>query len=176
MKEVITATLKRSLQRDQFLQIIIGSLLVVFGLWIAQNIEAYFTSIVLLGSASALALIYGIFLVKNGISFLNVQKHPLYLLLQEKPKKIVWVYSVLTVRQPFGFELFKTGTLYFKLSDREVFEIYLREKEILPFTEALSTLLPHASFGYTKEKEEWYETEPLLLLQNDLEPEDFDRD
>lgn len=176
MNKSITDILKKSLRRDQLLKLIIGAFMIVVGVWIASNIESYFTSIIMLGGGAFLLVFYGVILVKTGFTFINVNGHPLYQLLQEKPKKIVWVYSILTVHQPFGFQLFKRGTLYFKLSDREVFEIYLKEKEILPFTESLTDMLPHASFGYTKEREEWYETEPLLLLQNDLEPEDFDRD
>ncbi|THH36348.1 hypothetical protein [Neolewinella litorea] len=79
--------------------------------------------------------------------------------LREQPERIVWVYSVVTERMPFGLNLMRSGTLYLYVDDGRVHDFNLRAEQLLLVTKTLNRLLPHAEFGYTKERELKYRGE-----------------
>lgn len=98
---------------------------------------------------------------------LVIHKTPLFNLLLNQPRKIVWVYSVVTQRMPFGFEFSRNGLLYFKLIDGDQIVVSLPEDKLVSVANFLQRLLPHASFGYTADREQWYIAAPELLIQHD---------
>jgi len=102
----------------------------------------------------------------------NVEKNPLIKQLRDHPEEIVWVYSILTQRMPYGFEISKNGIMYFKLLNGDEMTITVREQHIPIVAKMLNKMLPHASFGFTKDREQWYIADPALLLQNTKESDD----
>ncbi|NJB86637.1 hypothetical protein GGR26_002414 [Lewinella marina] len=79
--------------------------------------------------------------------------------LREHPRRIVWVYGMVTQRMPFGLNLMRSGTLYFYTRDGDVYDFSLRADRLLLVTKTLNRLLPHAEFGYTEERELKYRGE-----------------
>ena len=79
--------------------------------------------------------------------------------LREHPERIVWVYSLLTERMPFGLKLMRSGTLYLVENNGEVHDFSLGADQLLLVTKTLNRLLPHAEFGYTEERELRYRGE-----------------
>lgn len=93
----------------------------------------------------------------------------LILLLHFHPEEIVWVYSIVTERLPFGLQMFHNGTLFFKTIDGREFSLILPRQDLKPISDYLSSLLPHATFGYTKDREQWFMASPLMLLREEGE-------
>ena len=117
-------------------------------------------------------VVVGIVLTVLGIKFtrdalLNrkVEQTPLMRLLSKEPIKIVWVYSEVTQRMPFGLEFSKEATIYFKLIDGDEVTLSMPEKEIKNVLNILNTKLPHASFGFTKDREQWFMADPAMLYR-----------
>lgn len=94
------------------------------------------------------------------------QHNQLMTLLEKEPSKIVWVYSVVTQRMPFGFALSNNGLLYFKLLDGDEICLSLPVTQLKLVSKTLNRLLPHATFGYDDNKAQWYLADPLLLLKD----------
>lgn len=91
---------------------------------------------------------------------------PLIKILLKEPHKVVWVYSIVTQRMPFGFQTNQTGTMYFKLMDGNEITLSVPASEIKAISELLNYHLPHATFGYTKEREQWFLAHPALLVKD----------
>ncbi|MCP9236744.1 hypothetical protein [Lewinella sp. JB7] len=73
--------------------------------------------------------------------------------LREEPERIVWVFSLVTERMPFGLNLMRSGMLYLVDADGEMHDFSLKADHLLLVTKTLNRLLPHAEFGYTEERE-----------------------
>jgi hypothetical protein len=149
--------------------------------WYARLLSCY-----LLASAGLIALWYGILvsaiiglfgllIAALGCRFLfqslkgyKSGEHRLIRLFKESPRSIVWVYSVVTERMPFGLQIARAGTMYFKLIDGDEISVSLPAKELKVVADHLQPLLPHASFGYSRDREQWYLADPQLLI---LDPE-----
>ena len=74
--------------------------------------------------------------------------------LREHPERIVWVYSMVTERMPFGLNLMRSATLYLVDDRGEAHDFSLPPDRLLLVTKTLNRLLPHAEFGYTEEREQ----------------------
>ncbi len=126
--------------------------------------------------ASAAILIIAIILMLTGLHFFwdLIREwrngHPLSVRLRNNPTDIVWVYSIVTMNMPFGIHLMNRARLDFKCRDGQEFHISIPQKEIREISKKLEVLLPHATFGYTQEKMQWFITDPHLLY-NDKEKE-----
>lgn len=107
--------------------------------------------------------IISIHLLYRTARLLNVEDHRLIWLLKHHPRSIVWVYSVKTERLPFGFQLFTSSTLYFKLSNGEELTVGLSPEKSKVISKFLNRLLPHASFGYSHDRAQWYHVHPDML-------------
>ncbi len=94
---------------------------------------------------------------------LNAEKHRLIWLLKNQPYAIVWVYYVKTDQLPFGFHLSSATTLYFKLSDGDEITVGVSKKEFKIISRYLNRLLPHATFGYSRDRAQWYHVHPDML-------------
>lgn len=96
----------------------------------------------------------------------DLYKHELMRTIQQHPKDIVWIYSIITKLSPFGINLYSSGTLFFKLANGEEITLDASAKSLKLISSSLNNVLPHATFGYTQEREQWYMASPLLLLKN----------
>jgi hypothetical protein len=158
-------SLEEALQKEWYAKIIATLCLSaagLAGLWLGIQWSAILALFGLILTTLALRLFYTL------MQQLPVSEHRLMKLLREHPRQIVWVYSVVTQRMPFGLEIFRSGLMYFKLADGKEITVELPADRLKGVAEHLNDLLPHASFGYTRDREQWYMAEPLMLL---VEPE-----
>ena len=88
-------------------------------------------------------------------------------LLENRPRHIVWVYAVVTERLPFGLQFGSSCTMYFKLMDGDEVSVGLSAKNQRKVSKTLNRLLPHATFGYTRDREQWYMADPAMLLRQE---------
>ncbi len=95
------------------------------------------------------------------------QHHRLWELLFHNPLKIVWVYSVRTQVIPFGFYLWETGLMVFKLNDGDEISIAIPARKLKVVSRFLNKLLPHATFGYSPERQKLFEENPAQLVKPD---------
>ncbi len=144
------------------MKLLASTILLLFG--IAILYFYYFNIILLLiGIFCTLA---GIYLCYIYIVNRHVNDSRLMQILLKDKKQIVWVYSIVTQRMPFGFQIWNAGTFYFKLIDGDEITLSIPAEQLKELSESLNMLLPHATFGYSRDKEQWYMANPELLLQH----------
>lgn len=117
---------------------------------------------------SVFALLFwvlGLALAKNITYLWKPNQIPLWSTLQHTPQHIVWVYTLVTQRMPFGFEIVQSGLIYFKLENGEDFSVSVGTKDLKLISRTLNRLLPHASFGYSEEKANIYDLNPKQLIR-----------
>lgn len=83
--------------------------------------------------------------------------------LLEEGESIVWIYYERIERMPYGIRVGTWTTLHFRLLDREHLSLRCREEECRSIMDALRSWMPHASFGHSLQKEQWYAADPALL-------------
>ncbi|MEL6718390.1 MAG: hypothetical protein AAFP82_06725, partial [Bacteroidota bacterium] len=118
---------------------------------------------------AVVGLISLLFAVQFGYQYFrypDVKQMPLFLLLKRKPQSIVWVYSVVTERMPFGFKVNHNALMYFKLIDRDSICLAVPSERAEIISSGLNHLLPHATFGYSEDKEQLYLAAPEMLLRD----------
>ena len=143
----------------------IGALLVLIAGSIAFSIGISKQNI-LIHILSWPMIYYGIKFSWKALKVQTVDESPLMKMLIKKPQKVVWVYSVVTNRMPFGFQFSKNGLIYFKMIDGNEISIGMSEKELKIVSRFLNRMLPHATFGYSEEKEKRYLENPELLVRH----------
>lgn len=91
---------------------------------------------------------------------------PIIKVLRNEQRRIVWVYPYITEVMPFGISLFKRCYIIMKLDDGEEhsFIIRMREKKLL--LKWMKRLLPHTTFGFSKDREARYGNSPERFLDN----------
>lgn len=154
--------LEKAIRRERMWQFVTALSLLLLG--VALMFGFYNSSYIL--------LVVGIICIGIGARFTfllstykSVEQTKLFQLLRREPDKIVWVYSVVTERLPFGFNVSKNGIMYFKLINKDEISVSIPSKHLKTISEALNHLLPHATFGYTQDREQWYIAAPELLLR-----------
>lgn len=114
-----------------------------------------------------LLLLTGLRLLREVLRSPVPQKSPLWQILTGNPMKIVWVYTVKTQVMPFGFLLWEAGQMYFKLNDGDEISITLPARKLIVVSRFLNHQLPHASFGYSPQKEALYRENPIQLFRTE---------
>ncbi|MFQ5445897.1 MAG: hypothetical protein ACE5FF_03095 [Saprospiraceae bacterium] len=64
---------------------------------------------------------------------------------------------------PFGFHLWDRGEMYFMLMDGSEVSISLPAVQLKMVLRFMNKLLPHASFGYSAERQRQFEMDPATL-------------
>lgn len=154
------------LRREHRLKVVCAAGLLLLGL---VFLYAFFTKSIILTAFGLLCSVLGLRFLYGLIANWNVANSRLMTLLHFHPKEIVWVYSVITEQLPFGFQLLRNGTLYFKLRDGDDISVSLSTDDLKAVSKYLNGLLPHATFGYTKDREQWFMASPLMLLREEGE-------
>ena len=67
---------------------------------------------------------------------------------------------------PFGFYWSENGLLFFKLANGEEITVHLKAKHLKLVSKTLGRLLPHTTFGYSSERDQWYQLDPQLLIKD----------
>ena len=111
------------------------------------------------------ALIIGIRHLYSIVRMPRTEEERLWYLLEENPQQIVWIYSVTTQMMPFGFHLWDSGTMYFKLLDGDEITVGLPVQKLKMVSKFLNRLLPHASIGFSEERRALFEKDPKSLLK-----------
>ncbi len=154
----------KALQLERNQKLIGAICALAFGIWLIFRLT-FERSQLILGLISLTAVVIGVRLLFNTLQQWNIKSHPLMHLLQTSSQKIVWVYSMVTVRLPFGIQMQRVGTVYFKLDDKDEYTVKIHEQDLKIVMDYLNQQLPQVSFGYSQEKEQWYMANPMLLLQ-----------
>lgn len=84
--------------------------------------------------------------------------------LLNQPERIVWVYTVITEKMPYGFMVGQSGHIFFKLIDGNSHVVAIPAEHLVRVSSELNDFLPHATFGYSRDKEQWYMVDPHLLI------------
>ncbi|MBI1191913.1 MAG: hypothetical protein GC205_01880 [Bacteroidetes bacterium] len=84
-------------------------------------------------------------------------------LLSTQANRLVWVYYLKVDIQPFGVHVRQTTTLFFWLDNHSNVVLRATEAESIAIMNAIRSSLPHASFGYSLQKEQLYRADPALL-------------
>lgn len=158
--------IEKALIREGRLQLLAASALSLAGSVLAfafMDRHRLFTALSWFCCLLGIYFVYRILLVNKTV------QHPLVQLLTNYPEQVVWVYSVVTQRLPFGFQFSQTGILYFKLLDGDEISVELPVQQLKLVSKTLNRLLPHATFGYSDDKAQWYRANPELLIRNKKE-------
>ncbi|MEZ4953287.1 MAG: hypothetical protein R2825_06905 [Saprospiraceae bacterium] len=154
--------LYNALQKERNLQLVLAIVLITAGVTVPY---LYFRENSFISSVGMVALIVGIRLMYGILKKPKPEDERLWILLNETPRQIVWVYSIATRTMPFGFHLWDNGVMYFKLLDGDEISVNLPVRKLKMVSKFLNRLLPHASFGYSAERQTQFESDPKLLLK-----------
>jgi len=152
--------LKKAILREIYFQIVATGLLLLFGLtlMLLQLNGSVFLSIIGLG-----AMMISAYLIYRSVPALDLETNPLYRTLVDEPQDVVWIYSMMTQRMPFGLEMFKVGVVYIYLKDGSHHSVSVPVRKLKLICKFLGRLLPQASVGYTEERAQQFEFNPELL-------------
>lgn len=113
-----------------------------------------------------------LFTILGGAALYHIYRHwdddHLIRILRYQPRQVVWVYTVSMQIAPFGIHLFRRGTVFIKLSSGEEISVSVPARKTRLISRTLCRLLPHATFGYTREREEQFRKSPLSLLRDEI--------
>jgi hypothetical protein len=155
--------LERSVNSELRLQVIAAACLFGLGAFLCY---IFFSNSVILTIIGLGVAVIGIRQVYLTLRALQLADHEILRLLKDKPHRIVWVYSVVTERAPFGFTFMRQGTMYFKLENGDQLSVMMPSGKLKLVSRFLNRLLPHASFGYSIDREQLYEISPEQLRRN----------
>lgn len=156
--------LKKAVKRETRLQLFAALALTFIGVFICYQSFETNGFLVVLG---LVGVIIGLRYTFRMATQWRVEHTRLMQLLLHNPKQIVWVYSTVTQHMPFGFQFINMGTLYFKLIDGDEISVSLKAKDLKIISRFLNRLLPHATFGFSKDKEQWFMAAPEMLIRGD---------
>ena len=156
--------IKKAEKREIVLVLLGSTIFLIIGIVLMLM---FYNRSIILAIIGLVAIILGAKLIYNRFSMISTGEMPLMTTLMKEPQKVVWVYAVVTQRMPFGFQVNQTGTMFFKLIDGNEITLTLPASELKPISEMLNYHLSHATFGYTKEREQWYLAHPAMLMQNE---------
>jgi len=126
----------------------------------------YFNTNSAMNLLTIICLIFIIKLIISTIKRIRTKKFPFLILLERQPESIVWVYSIKTQRLPFGISVSDGILLYFKTINKKEFTVKVSERKLSQIMQFLNHKLPHATFGYSSDNDQWYEADPQLLYKD----------
>lgn len=152
--------LGRGLRNERLLMIGFATLLVGGGNCLGWYFFKKENPLAIFGLA---AIVLGLRMAWNILRQPETIENRLFHLLENHPEKIVWVYSIRTQSMPYGFRIWDTGTMYFKLLDGDEISVSLPSGKLKLVSKFLNRVLPHAAFGYSDERRQQFEHDPALL-------------
>lgn len=155
--------LRRAVRREQQLKLLCAVASIAGGITMCYLFFQFSILLTIIGLAGT---VLGIRYLFSFLAHRRADDSQLMHLLRHQPGQIVWVYSVVTQRLPFGLQVGSSCTLYFKLINGDEITVGLPPKRLKVVARLLNRLLPHASFGYSKDKEQWYLASPEILLRD----------
>ncbi|MEN0002906.1 MAG: hypothetical protein AAF798_02135 [Bacteroidota bacterium] len=155
------AILRKAIRKEARQQRGVG---LFFGLAGAVLLAFGFSNSVLLSVIGLAMLVWCIRLILTAP--LEVDASPIMRKLHYQPEDVVWVYSLITQRMPFGFHFIDSGILYFKLSDGDELSVSVPSHQLKLISKTLNRVLPHAAFGYSEEREHRFRHNPNTLRKD----------
>ncbi|MEM1327374.1 MAG: hypothetical protein AAGI23_15530 [Bacteroidota bacterium] len=154
--------LKKAAQREQTTRLLLAIFLLGSGLGL---LYFFFEQSTLFSIAGLVMLAFGIHLSYLYFRFRDISRLPVFQKLKYQPKTIAWIYTLLHQQMPYGFQIGKNAIMYFKLVDGDEHSVKVDPKRAEVISAGLNHLLPHTTFGYTKEREERYASAPASLVK-----------
>ncbi len=154
--------IRKALKREIFLQYLASAALLVFGMLLTLFTFQVNAVFVLIG---IVLMVLGIKLANDAIQNRDVDNSRLMQLLLKSPRQIVWVYSVVTLRMPYGLVFSRNATIHFKLVDGNELKLSMPQQDSKEVLKMLNFYLPHATFGYSADREQWFIANPELLYK-----------
>lgn len=163
------ATMQRCLRKERITKLFFSFGLLLVGIsamiWGAGRLE---TNVKILLSITGMTmLVLGILLLRDTLTTWGILQNRMMRLLNHHPEEIVWVYSVMTQVSPFGVFIKERGFVAICTSEGECHQLSGSFSELRSITKGLTILLPHASHGYTQEREQWFRANPYLLYNDE---------
>ena len=153
-----------SIRKERLQKWIVAMLIIPVSIFLITHFYQTDFLLVIIGLVGlSISVILVISLIQGG----GLEKHPVYKILSEQPRDIVWVYSIKTQRLPFGISLFENTYLYFADTKSHLFSLKVRDKDIKIIMRKLNQWVPWASFGYSEQKELSYRENPNSLIKKE---------
>lgn len=144
-------SMERTRRQQQFTAIV----LMILGLGVAvTGVVSRSVYLPFVGGAMASGALYWLYRVLTDQPISHWRRK-----LRDDPEQIVWVYSLVTERMPFGFKMATLGTLHFVDRDSGIHCFGMKPKDLKLVTKTLNRVLPHAEFGYSEDRELRYRGE-----------------
>lgn len=163
--------LYHALRRERHLKLLATMLILLGG--IAFIVLIFLANTINLSLICALAAMS---LIVLGFKFLyetlivwQTEKHPLWQQVTQQPKDIVWVYAKVVETSPYGLQVSGHAVMYFKLINGDEWSISVSRRQVSALSKSLNSVLPHATFGYSVERAQWYVADPYLLIRDSHE-------
>lgn len=154
--------LRRSIRGEQRIKLTFAVLLMAGGTGFGY---IFFEKRNILATLGLAGIIIGLRMLWEAIRQPKPEDERLWQLLRERSRQIVWIYSVNTQTMPFGFHLWDQGLMYFHLSDGEIITLSLPTRKLKMVSKFLNRLLPFALFGYSPERQQMFEADPLRFSE-----------
>ena len=155
--------LQNAIERELYLKRVFSMLLCLLGL---VFILLFASKTWLLSGLGVCAFVAGGVLT-FGLMRQSSHNNPLMNLLNDQAEDIVWVYVIVTQRMPFGLRFTENAVFYFKKIDRTDLTLGVPHMHIPVISRYLNQKLPHATFGYTRDREQWYMAAPEILIRHE---------
>jgi energy-converting hydrogenase Eha subunit C len=159
------------LRRERLQKLLVAGITLLGALFlgiIASRLEEARASTLLAVLSIGIFLVGFIFLIQI-LRHWQAESHPLVQILQHEPKQIVWVYAINIEMMPAGIKFWNEHTFSIHLLNKQEIQLKMHASQISPLRRYLQKLLPHATFGYSHERAQWYTANPMLLYNT---PED----
>ncbi|MBI1226414.1 MAG: hypothetical protein GC192_14370 [Bacteroidetes bacterium] len=153
-------TIREAIQRDLWLKLAVGLVLLVAGLSMATYFYHKYNLLAMLGLGVALP---GVWCLREYLRRPKVEDDLLWQTLHRFPRQIVWVFTQEEELMPFGLMLTKRGSLYIMLLDGTELTLAFPTKKLHLASHFLHRLLPHAAFGFSQELKQQFERDPSLV-------------
>lgn len=157
--------IQRILARQQKIKFAFGFLFLLLALLLyatkSQNSSSWLLVLI------AILFLAGFTLLFTLIRNFQYYKNPVYRTFKYELKEIVWVHHQITQVIPFGIHMYDQYTLFVYLLSGDNYQILGSKKEIMFLVKELPTILPHASFGHSVQKEQLFIANPALLIRHD---------
>lgn len=158
------AELSRAIVRESRRQLLAGVLL--WGTGVALGI-LFFRRHPLLAALALVFIVLGARWIYAALRMKNPAQHPLMQILSRQPQAVVWVYAVNFEIMPFGVQLIQRGDLHLRLADGSAYVLSMPAKRLRLVSHTLSRLLPHATFGYSPDREAVFLANPEGLRKKE---------
>lgn len=155
--------LQQAIRREMHLQFAASLALFLLGLYLAYS--TFHSNLPLMITGLAISLIAAK-LLHYTISNLRQGSNRLLDVIHGQPAHIVWIYAVRVEHKPFGILLFRSGTMYFRMADGMELSVHLPQRHLRTVSHFLHRLLPHATFGYSDDREYSFRLSPENLRKD----------